>query len=473
MRQILGSKSNSIMTKVNEKTSKLNFKTWSIVIIFCLAANSTMTPSVFAREDQKPSVKATISVPDAASDASPAFNIDALIGAMSGLLGGGVGAIVGAACGHTDTNALIGTGAGVLGGIVLGAWQQAMEQRKNPSRSLRPPRWTISEEALVFDRIGTAKWPLVDRVPGEVPFSQVSTTRGTPALNSTDLHQGFSTALRLEAAYHVNSKYDLSISYFHLGDYWNSTKSVGPDNPPNWLVMKAPGAFFQTQDFSYQSMKWEYSSELYNAEFNVQEKISNRITVLAGFRWLQLNENLQGTIPPPDRKEPLWKLVPSSNLFDVRNYENVPGGIPATGDFPPFWNTSTTNNLYGLQIGADGKLFERGRFSLSGLLKAGAYLNHASQLTAVSLEKKVYEAGASTNQASFVGETGLQCKYQITSGITLKFGYEVLWLSGVALAPGQIRKTYTIAPSTVESTGIDSGSNVLFHGATAGFEFSF
>ena len=26
-----------------------------------------------------------------------------------------------------------------------------------------------------------------------------------------------------------------------------------------------------------------------------------------------------------------------------------------------FWDTTTTNNLYGFQIGADGKLFERGR----------------------------------------------------------------------------------------------------------------
>ena len=68
------------------------------------------------------------------------------------------------------------------------------------------------------------------------------------------------------------------------------------------------------------------------------------------------------------------------------------------------------------QIGADGKLFERGRFSINGLIKVGGYLNHASELTGVSLEKTVYESGASTNHAAFVGEAGLQCKYQITSG---------------------------------------------------------
>ena len=148
------------------------------------------------------------------------------------------------------------------------------------------------------------------------------------------------------------------------------------------------------------------------------------------------------------------------------------GGTPAP-PYPPFWNTSTTNNLYGFQIGVDGKIFELKNFSINALIKGGPYLNHASELTGVSLAKTVYESGASANRAAFVGEGGLQCKYQVTRAITLKLGYEVLWLSGVALAPGQIQETYTIAPATVYATGVNSHSHVLFHGVTAGLEFSF
>jgi hypothetical protein len=141
---------------------------------------------------------------------------------------------------------------------------------------------------------------------------------------------------------------------------------------------------------------------------------------------------------------------------------------------PPFWNTSTRNNLYGFQIGADGKLFERGRFSIDGLIKAGGYCNHASESTGVSIAKVVYNSGASTDHAAFIGEAGLQCKYQIIKGITLKLGYEALWLDGVALAPGQIQETYnTFAPVSVTALGVNSDSSVLFHGATAGLEFSF
>lgn len=337
------------------------------------------------------------------------------------------------------------------------------------SWSFRPPRWTVSAETIVFNRVGTANRTLVERVPGGVSFAKIPTTPGTPALNSTDLNQGFSPGFRLVVTYHADSKFGLELSFFRVSG-WDSSRSIGPDNPPNWLVMRAPG-FFQTQDFSYQSMTWDYSTELYNAEFNVRYNLSRRITVLAGFRWLQLNENLQGTIPPPDRTLPIWKFDPNLNLFDVARIENLPGKPAAA--FPPFWNTSTTNNLYGLQIGADGKLFERGRFSIEGLIKVGGYWNRASESTGVSLEKVVYPTGAKTDRASFVGEAGLQCKYQFAMGLAVKLGYQALWLYGVALAPGQIQKTYETGPTSVTARGVNADSGVLLHGVTAGLEYSF
>ena len=216
-------------------------------------------------------------------------------------------------------------------------------------------------------------------------------------------------------------------------------------------------------------MTWDYSTDLYSAEINARKKFSDRITILGGFRWLQLYENLQGTIPPADIYVPNWKYVnpPLSGAVPLPPF-------PLAPPYPPFWNTSTTNNLYGFQVGVEGKILERGRFSINGLIKGGPYLNHVSELTGVSLAKTVYESGASTNRAAFVGEGGLQCKYQVTSRITLKLGYEVLWLAGVATAPGQIRETYIFSnPTGVQTHDISSNSNVLFHGATAGLEFSF
>ena len=81
-------------------------------------------------------------------------------------------------------------------------------------------------------------------------------------------------------------------------------------------------------------------------------------------------------------------------------------------------------------------------FQFGGMIKAGGYWNHALESTGVSIEKVVHPTGASTDQAAFVGEATLQGKYQVTRGITLKLGYEALWLarrcSGARTDPGNL-----------------------------------
>ncbi len=339
------------------------------------------------------------------------------------------------------------------------------------SQSDSHPLWTLSTDALIMDRIGGTNRTLVERVSGSVPFSRVPSTPGTQALTSNDLQQGFSVGPRIDLIYHSDSGYGLELSYFHNID-WSTARAIGSGTPPNWLVMRAPGAFYQTQDFSYQAMAWDYATNLYNTELNVRRDLSKRITVLAGFRWVHLTENLQGTLTPADRYLPLWKFNQNTNLLTVAQIENLPG-VRATGSFPPFWNTSTTNNLYGLQIGADAKILQLGPFSIDTLIKAGAYDNNADESTGVSIFKVVEPSHASTNHAAFIGEAGLQCKYQIAKGFALKVGYEALWLEGVALAPEQIEETYTTSPNIVTARGVNSGSGVIFHGAMAGLEYSF
>src|SRR5208337_604880 len=47
-----------------------------------------------------------------------------------------------------------------------------------------PPRWTVSAEVIILDRIGSVNRTLVERVPGTVPLPNLPTTPGTEALNS-------------------------------------------------------------------------------------------------------------------------------------------------------------------------------------------------------------------------------------------------------------------------------------------------
>jgi len=311
-----------------------------------------------------------------------------------------------------------------------------------------PPRWTVSADVLMLFRIGFVGRTLVERVPASVPYGSLPTAPGKEALNSRDFQQ-FSPGGRIDVIGHGNSGFDLEVSYFQTAT-WDSSESIGPDHPWDWLVMKAPGGFTQTQDLHTQAMAWDYESKLHNAELNVRWNLYSRLTLLAGFRWVQLTEKLQGSL------EPLIGYTSSLILAPIK----------------PFWNTETANNLFGLQIGADGKIWGRGRFSINGVIKAGAYLNAAQWASQVSTLKVLRPCSTMSTPAAFVGEIGLQCKYEVIKGLDLKVGYEALWLQGVALAPGEIQETYNLSQYQFRALGVNL-SGVFFNGATAGLAYSF
>lgn len=331
------------------------------------------------------------------------------------------------------------------------------------------PQWTAAADFIFLERCGgTSRTivervpgvPTVDRVPGSTPFGHLFTTPGVEALNGNDFHPGFCGGPRINLIRHADSGYDLELSYYQVDD-WRSDKTVVPNDPDECLVMRAPGqwispstapggwnGWIQTNQDGTQAMAWEYDTQLRNAEVNLRWDPAHRVTMLAGFRWMNLEENLAGALSPP-----------------------------TIATEPPFWKTGTSNNLFGLQIGADGTLWQRGRFSLGGRVKAGVYDNNAQQTTAVSvIAKQVRTGSATTNHAAFVGETGLLCRCRIGNRLELRAGYELIWLEGVALASGQIQETYTttkVFENAVQAMGVNCSSRALYHGATFGCAYSF
>jgi hypothetical protein len=128
-------------------------------------------------------------------------------------------------------------------------------------------RWTVSVEAIVLERTGAVSRTLVERVPGTEPFLRTLIDTGPEAFNSNQFQQGFSAGPKIDLIYRVNSSYGVELSYFNIFNQ-SATHTTGPDTPTDWLVMKAPGLFWQTQDFPYQGMVWGDTTNLYSAEVN-------------------------------------------------------------------------------------------------------------------------------------------------------------------------------------------------------------
>ncbi len=272
-------------------------------------------------------------------------------------------------------------------------------------RSRCCPRWTATADFIILDRIGnksqTILGPLTDDEIGPVDAR-------ADRLNSNDFAFGFAAGPRLSLIRQTQC-YDYEVLYFGI-DGWSDTRFIPqPLNPASPLL-------------------FDWSSKLYNVELNMRWNPCCQVTMLAGFRWAELREDFVG-------------------------------GRVLDSEFLPTGDVKTNNDLYGFQVGADARLWECGCFSVNGLGKAGIYGNHAAQTSAFA--EDVFRA--STNHTAFIGELGLQARYQVTRRLALRAGYELLWLDGVAIAPAQLDNII----------GIDSNATVFYHGATAGLEFSF
>ncbi len=339
--------------------------------------------------------------------------------------------------------------------------------------------WNFSVEAIALSRSNNSvNQPLVSTLPGSSSFAQTAYIPASEVFNSNQFQQGSAVGPKLTLDYLGDSGYGFELSYFNVNNL-NASNTIGPSNPGNWYIMKAPG-FWQTQDFAYQGMTWASTTSLYSAEANAKIKASDSFNFLAGLRWLQLKDSLVGSLSPADQNVPLWKTggcPPGvSGIGDITLSQTTQACASGAvvGGYPPFWSTSTRNNLLGLQIGAQGTILEIGRLSFGGSLKAGIFNNQATQSNDVSITKIMYSASATSNQIAYSGEGVIQMKYLLASDLSIKMGYQLLWLDRIALAPGQIPHVYSgTSPTSVTARGVNTSSNILFQGGTVGLEYSF
>ena len=131
-------------------------------------------------------------------------------------------------------------------------------------------RWIVSVEATAFSRKGGVNQALISRAPADTPFfsqsgANTANTPGVEAFNSNQFQQGLSAGPKVGLIYLGDSGYGAELAFFSVPGL-NAAKAIGPDG--GWLVMQAPGSFWQTQDFSNQAMEWKSKTNLYGAEAN-------------------------------------------------------------------------------------------------------------------------------------------------------------------------------------------------------------
>jgi hypothetical protein len=181
-------------------------------------------------------------------------------------------------------------------------------------------------------------------------------------------------------------------------------------------------------------------SELHSVEL-LRRRDSGRLSLNYGFRWANLDETLE--------------LTPTA----------------VAGTFPHVFGAE--NNLYGFQLGLDGTIWDGCRFGVDGFLKAGIYANQAE--VGSSLVQLGVFSGSGVNSSThgaFLGELGVTGRYDVSDRLTLRGGYQIMFLDGVALAADQVSSTGDLTAGGATNVPVSVTRNTLiYHGLNFGVEF--
>lgn len=282
------------------------------------------------------------------------------------------------------------------------------------------PTWTVQSGALLLQR----SRPGVERAP--IDYFNATNPANFDVCAATGWDLGITRHNVADTGWNVEGR------FFSL-DSANSAAGSFP-------ATQVENALFAPYDYS-----GRYTSGLMNFELNARRELSDRLTFLAGIRYLSLTEDLH-----------IGEAAHLSPVFDITS------------------NTAyhTTNDLFGGQIGLDSHLWQRGIFGVDGLIKAGVFNDLATASGVRQSSVGLNGAGsASTNQISFVGEVALAGRCQISQSLSIRAGYQLMWVDAVALAsnqdPGLIQGGMFPQPSTMNTDGCP-----LYHGAFVGVEFT-
>ena len=254
------------------------------------------------------------------------------------------------------------------------------------------------------------------------------TTDGAVLQDAAGIGLGTSTGLDITGLVGLSEILEMEVRFFGVNAWKASRVATDPDPLQfSGFGVTLPG----------QSEQIDYSSRLCNIEVNARPRVVGGIPLILGFRSLQLHERFD-----------VWRLDPQ--------------------DGTPGLDAHTHNFLYGAQVGVEPSFFGgESALTLEGLAKAGVYANCSSQSASSPLLGEGAEA--KRNRTVFVGELGLIVDYRFSQSFALRAGYELLWISGVALAPNQSPTTDLGVPlATLNASG-----SALYQGVMASLEFMF
>jgi hypothetical protein len=286
--------------------------------------------------------------------------------------------------------------------------------------------WTASAEALYMSRSGGKSSTLIQ------------TTGGTDLLNSNGFEFPWAAGPRVGiVGEDVLCGCDVEASFFSI-DGWTDTKNVVvPAEGANLMIFNQTPATTTIGLVLGEEANYHYISRLRSGEINLRHPMWERLSVLMGFRYVELHEELNSSVTD---------LTDQSSLSIL--------------------DANVDNHLYGGQVGLNVAFINTCRFSIEGVVKAGVYCNYSDlTMSVIDLQRQ----NVKTTHTAALGEVGLMGIFQVTNHLSARLGYQAMWIDGIAIASDQVENFNPVATNPKPYMG----GTLFYHGASAGLEYAF
>ena len=132
------------------------------------------------------------------------------------------------------------------------------------------------------------------------------------------------------------------------------------------------------------------------------------------------------------------------------------------GEMADFGRVHTDNDLYGFQVGSEVDIWSYCRFDVEGYTKVGIYANESNltykaQVSPVAGGPDIART-AEGKRTSFVGEAALTGTFNFKENLSLRMGYQVTFLNGIAAATDQMSTTDS------NTSAVNDEGSAAYHG---------
>jgi hypothetical protein len=286
------------------------------------------------------------------------------------------------------------------------------------------PVWDVSADGLIFNRSGLPSQKLL-----------VNSALGT-RYNADEFSLPEQFGWEFDVQRRFGGDWAVEGRFFDLGGQDALSPFLKTGGGAGILYSGGPIGIFGPSATS----QLAYYSELRSAEVNAWTNVSGRLSFMAGVRYFDLDDRI---------------LV----------HQFAPGGVDVRQ------RLEALNDMIGFQLGANVAVLRRGPFSLDAIVKAGIYDDVLHNVLAYDSAFFAEHArtSASTSAAAFSSELGITLGYEITPQWSIRGGYQLLWLDGVAVASQQA--AVNPSPLAGPAAMVLAGTGLFYNGAFLGVEF--